>query len=258
MIDAAAADPQLSGLANGSFTSRYGLLFYVVAVAHWIHETFFDVHRTETERLINTAPVATAAWYAKKAREFQFGDVLYEVDGVLTYPIIDPAKRIVTQAAYKEDGSKLFLKVAKAGAQPDTLQPLAPNELAQFGGYIDRLRFAGTDIEIVSLNADRLRPYLKVYYQGVYELTEFRTRLVAAIKDYLKNLPFDGTVQTIRLIDAMQRVEGFDDAEVLQLQAWSGLVSESFTRTYETKAGYIEAETAAGFTLEDTLQLIPV
>jgi hypothetical protein len=256
ILTSIAADATLAEATSTSITAIYRLVAYVAAVAIWVHENFFDAHKAEIELLINQAPVGTPNWYVLKAKLFQSGDVLYEVGGILTYPIIDETKRIVTQAAYKVAGSKLFLKVAKAGALPDTLDPLSPTELTQFGGYIDRLRFAGTDIEIVSLNADRLRVYAKIYYDGIYEQNDFKTRLVAGIKAYLKNLPFDGTVQVIRLIDAMQAVEGFKDIEVIQLQGWSGLVSEGFTRIYETKAGYIEAETAAGFTLEETLQFV--
>lgn len=256
MLAAVVADTTLSALNSTSVTAIYRLFIYIVAVAHWVHENFFDAHKAEIETLINQAPVGTPNWYVLKSKLFQSGDVLYEVNGILTYPIVDATKRIVTQAAYKVAGSKLFLKVAKAGTVPDTLDPLAPTELAQFAGYIDRLRFAGTDIEIVSLNADRLRLYAKIYYEGIYEQNDFKARLIAAIKVYLKNLPFDGTIQTIRLIDAMQQVAGFKDIEVIQAQALSGLVSESFTRVYETKAGYVEAETDAGFTLEDTLQFV--
>ncbi|MDJ1494149.1 hypothetical protein QNI19_14490 [Cytophagaceae bacterium DM2B3-1] len=253
-----AADPILSEIDNTSITSPTNLLAYIFAAAIWVHELFFDTHKTEIEKLINEAPVGTPSWYVLKSKLFQSGDVLYEVNGFLAYPVIDETKQIVSQAAYKVSGSKLFLKVAKDGALPDTLEPLDSTELAQFAGYIDRLRFAGTEIEIVSLNADRLRMYAKIYYQGIYELNDFRIRLVSAIKAYLKNLPFDGTVQYIRLVDAMQGVEGFYDIETIQLQGWSGLVSESFTRLYETKAGYIEAETDAGFTLEETLQFVSV
>lgn len=258
ILSAIQMDATLSDMNSTSITAVYRLIAYITAVAHWVHENFFDAHKTAVEILINQAPVGTPSWYVKKAKEFQLGDVLYEVEGFLAYPVVDATKQIITQAAYKVTGSKLFLKVAKAGVLVDTLEPLSTTELAQFAGYIDRLRFAGTEIEIVSLNADRLRLYGKIYYQGIYEVTDFQTRLVAAIKGYLKNLPFDGTIQTIKLIDAMQQVSGFSDVEFTQLIAFSGLLSEGFTRSYETKAGYIEAETTAGFTLEETLQFVAV
>jgi len=84
-----------------------------------------------------------------------------------------------------------------------------------------------------------------------------KVKVEAAIKGYLKNLPFDGQVKTSALIDAIQKVEGVSDVVVSTIQAKTNTGSyANVVRVYNTVAGYIQID-EANFPLATNLTYIP-
>lgn len=258
---ARAARLELAALTSPSATTIYKLIEYVVAVAHWAHETIFDRHQADVDALIAAAPAGTAPWYAARALEFQLGDPLIVLpSGKPGYAPGTTGLKIVTRATAKENDltGKLFIKVAKAGATAGTLAALAAAELVQVQGYFARLRFAGTRLEVVSRDADRLQLTATVYYDPLLNLPALKLAVITAIQRYLANLDFDGLVYVARLEDAIQAVPGVQDVQLIAAAARTGLAAPAvFARVYETAAGYIVPEDTAGLTLADTLTFVP-
>jgi hypothetical protein len=256
-----AAQPELAALSSPSGTALFRLWKFVFAVAVRTLEQMFDRLIVQVTTLINQAPVSTPSWFVKKAYEFQFGDIVREIDGVLQYAILDETRRIVSRASVREAGDRLQVKVAKNGSSPGTLEPLNTAEQAQLRGYIDRIKPAGVRTEITSRIADRLRLSAEVYYEGSIEISQVKTQVEAAINNYLATLSntrenFDGRVRVILLVDAIQQVPAVRDVVITQASGRSGAVITPFSREYFTEAGYIIAEDAPGFTLADTLTYI--
>ena len=263
--DAIAADraarPELAALTSPRTTAIYRLIEYVVAVAHWAHETLWDRFRADVDATIAAAPAGTAAWYAARALEFQEGDPLIILPpGRPGYAAGTSGLRLVTRATAKENDTtgKLFIKVAKAGATTGTLAALATAELVQVQGYFSRLRFAGTRLEVVSRDADRLQLTASIYYDPLLDLPAVKAAATAAVLAYLAALSFDGLVYVARLEDALQAVAGVQDVQLVSVAARTGTAAPvAFARVYETAAGYIVAEETAGLTLADTLTFVP-
>lgn len=256
-----AARAELAGLTSPSATAIYRLIEYVVAVALWAHETLWDRHRADVDALIAAAPAGVPTWYAARALEFQLGDTLSILpSGRAGYAAGTTGAKIVIRATAKENDQtgKLFIKVAKAGATAGTLAALSDPELVQVKGYFARLRFAGTRLEVVSRDADRLQLTGSIYYDPLLDVPTFKAAVVLAIQTYLANLAFDGQVYVARLEDAIQAVPGVQDVQLVTVAARVGMAAPvAFPRVYETAAGYIVTEETAGLTLLDTLTFVP-
>lgn len=257
---ARAARPELAALTSPSATSIYRLLEYVQAVASWALETLWDRFRADVDAIVARAPAGTPEWYADKALLFQEGDTLQVVDNVIGYAAGSTGAKVITRAAAKENkqSGKLLIKVARAGAAPGTLAALTAPQLTQVRGYFDRLQFAGTKLEVVSRDADRLQLTGQVYYDPLLNVPALQAAVRLAVATYLAKLDFAGQVYVAKIEDAIQAVPGVRDVLLTQVAARVGLaVPAIFPRIYETAAGYIVEEDMAGLTFLDTLQFVP-
>jgi hypothetical protein len=238
IIAAKEAQSQLDSLTSSSQTAIWRLWVYVIAVAHLALESLWDIFKIEVNELVASRRLGTPPWYVNIAKEFQLGDDLLETG---LYAVIDESKRIITRASFKEDDieSVLTLKVAKGVETPTAL---STEELSQFRTYIQELKFAGTKVSVISLNADLLRGNLTVYYDGILNANATLTNIKQAIRDYLANLPFDGVLLRNELIEKIREVSGVEDCEVVSLRGVQGSTSYNIDRLYESQAGYIELD----------------
>ncbi|QKG57017.1 hypothetical protein GKZ68_10490 [Hymenobacter sp. BRD128] len=259
---AKAGFPALAPLNSPSATSIWGLLRFIVATAAQTLETLWDRHTAEVDAIVARAAVGTPGWYADRAKEFQKddGSLAVQPSGAIGYATNNPAARIITQATAKENSTtgKLFIKVAKAGAVAGALAPLSAPELVEVKGYFDRIRFAGTRLEVVSRDADRLQVSGTVYYDPLLDVPTVQAAVLKAAQAYLASLDFDGQVYVSRLTDYLQAVPGVKDVAPLHLAARVGTAAPlAFDRLYETQAGYIILEDTPGAGLLNTLQFVP-
>ena len=259
---AQAGYPELAALTSPSATALHRLWRFVVATCAQTLETLWDRHTADVNAIVARAPVGTPGWYADRAKEWQKDDgtLAVQASGAIGYATATPAARLITQATAKENAQtgKLFIKVAKAGATAGTLAALTNAELVEVRGYFDRIRFAGTRLEVVSRDADRLQVNGTVYYNPLLDVATVQAAVQAAAQAYLAALDFDGQVYVSRFTDYLQAVPGVRDVAPLHLAARVGTAAPlAFARVYETAAGYIVLEDAPGAGLLDTLQFVP-
>ncbi|WP_400192829.1 hypothetical protein [Hymenobacter sp. B81] len=252
---------ELAAINSPSAVALWRNWLYVVAASMWVLETLWDEFRGEVDAVIARARPGTPEWYADRALEFQAGDTLTVGDDGIRYAAGSTGAKIITRAAAKEATGngllKLFIKVAKDGSQPDTLQALDADELTQVSGYFDRIRFAGTRLEVVSRDADRLQVYGTVYYDPLLKVTDLKAAVAKAIRGYLASLDFDGQVYRARVEDAIQSVAGVKDVKLETVNARVGTAPLNvIQRVYETAAGYI-VEDAAPLDFATTLTFLP-
>ena len=279
IIDAKNGEDLLSGLNSPSQSSLWNLWAYITAVAINLHEQLWDIFQSEIETIAASAAPGTPQWLRDKTLKFQYSatnpQILQLIDFVPQYAVVDSSLRLVTQCSVKLEGNRtVLLKVAKG---TDTLTPLGietipPNtldnnpEINALKTYIENIKFAGTAIQVISLQADRLQVYADVYYDGQYVLDTVKDNVKTAIATYLKNLPFDGQVSNTKLIDAIQSVQGVLDVQLQRLSARVFAQAAStptdliknyavLSRQYATEAGYIIPEDTTGYTLDDTLNV---
>jgi hypothetical protein len=268
IVDQKDLEPDLDSLNSPSQTAIYNLFMYIVAVAIYLHESIWDIFKVDLENIAATAVAGTAKWLQKKVLEFQFDavtpQVIEVIDGVASYPIVDATKRIITRASVKQTGNKIVsVKVAKGSA--NSLEPLTTEEKTALSDYLDDIKLVGTEIIVVSQEADRLKVTGTVYYKGQYVESVVKAAVIAAIDNYLATFSndiqsFDGTLIVNKLIDAVQAVPGVNDFVITEIKGRNAdqTVADGtpITRTYESVAGYIISEDTAGHTLNDTLTMV--
>jgi len=267
-----ALQPDLATLNSPSQSAIYTLWKYITAVVINLHEQLWDIFKLEIEAIAASAVPGTPSWIRKMALYFQYDAVTPQVIELNTttlapeYPTVDPLLNIITQCAIKEAPNHL-VKVKVAKGVVGSLAPLSGAELIAFEEYLTVIKFAGIQMDAISLLPDRLQVDATIYYDGQYTAALVKANVITAITNYCYNLGFDSFVRinggntNPGLVDAIQAVQGVVDVVLLDVLARdeatphgsSGVVT--VTQDYETVAGYIIPEDTALFTLNDTLTM---
>lgn len=230
--DIASNEVLLSKLNSLSLYAVYRNFTYIVAVAIYVFEGFFDLHRVEIDNKIINQKSGRLSWYRTMALAFQFGfdlvpDKDYFDNGNATAEVI-AASKIIKYAAVTEatESSRVILKIA--GETDGELSPFTnPAQVEAIEYYVDEFRIAGVIVTIINYAADQLYLNLQIkrdallidatglsILNGNYPVNE-------AIAEFMKELPFNGELRLSALIDKLQLIPGVVDATVLSAQsAW--------------------------------------
>lgn len=205
-----------------SKVSIENVLFYVIAYAIYVLERIFDNSIGAIKSYIDSVRPHTQNWYSNKIKAFQFGDTL-PIDSDVYAKIIDDHK-IISNCSVSEE--LVYLKVKVAKELSGTLTPLSNDELEALNTYAFRVKDAGVRLSIVSLPADVIRVNAIIHYDPLV-LKSNGTKINGQagvvvvhekIKNYLKNLAFDGMFSIMDLTDAIQDVEGVSIVQVTQVR----------------------------------------
>lgn len=275
-----AAQSGLSGLNSTSNSAIYTLWKYIVASQMYLQETLWDLFKKDLETIVDRAPVGSDKWLQDRVLRFQYDATTPQVVEVLSdysvdYPTIDTTKRIITRASVKTTTNRtVTVKVAKS----DPPVALSSLELSSLQSYLSNtgdstyagrgvgIGFAGVRYVASSLNSDKLYLKADIYYNGQYANVISDT-VIAAINTYLANIPFDGSVKLMALVDAIQSVTGVTDVVLYDVAirpdtdviANSTYLVQSKTTiipVYQLTAGYITEENTAGYLFTDKLTFI--
>lgn len=196
-----------------------GLTWTVAAVIHSF-ETLLDVFAVDISTAINGRVNGTPTFYANALLQYQQGDELsVREDGLaFGYANVDETKRIITQVSYIEStddvnlDSKLILKVATG--EKGHLTPLPVSEMIPVNAYINKLKFAGTRIEVISREGDVLIPRITVYYDGGIPESEIYDCIEERLNEYIMQAPFDSSVYVSSIIEKVRSVEHITDVYI--------------------------------------------
>ena len=245
----------LNNLSSQSLTAVWKRWAAIVATIIYYFETQIDLFRTEIAEITEKSVVGRADWYVQKAKEFQFGDDLQVIDGVVRYEITDLNKRIIKRAAYAKDiSNNTLIKVATTEPNGNIIA-LNTAQMQAFTDYMNNLMFAGSYISLQSNNTDYIKLVVTIYYNPLVFADTVKNNIVLAVKNYLASLPFDGVVKRNAIIDSMQAVAGVEDVEITVLEVRTNTGTfVAMGRTYTPVAGYIEIDSA--FDLLNNITLI--
>jgi len=165
------------------------------------------------------------------------------------------ASKVVKLAAVvrqKRANGRYFLRIKVATPLGADLSPLLPEQLTAFKEYIDKIADAGTDLEVDSLVADRLKLTLTIYYNPLVLGTNGsrldgtdNSPVPDAIRAYLQNLPFNGLFVPVNLIDALQAIEGVEIPHLTECAASFGNQPlSSVPHEYVPDSGYLRVSDA--------------
>jgi hypothetical protein len=201
-----------------SVVSVENLLFYIVAVASWVVERLIDVHKSEVDAALDALTPHRAKWYRDKTLGFLKGKTLYgETDKYDTSDMTESeieAARVVKYAAVSENASSSILTIKVAGISGGRRAALDAATAQQLENYLREVKDAGVRINLINESADRFKCSLSICYDGLLEATSVAEAVLAAVQEYVENLPFNGMYSNMALVDAVQKVEGVKIAEV--------------------------------------------
>ena len=229
--------PDLTFEDQFSAVSLENIIFSDVATAMWVMQQLFDRFKIDISAILDSQLSGTANWYAYKAMLFQFGMELvpetdyYDNAGLTNEQIA--VMRVVKYAAAVEsrDKSILFLKIATDIAEKR--QPLPVQQLTAFNKYLNAFQYAGVRVVVINDPADEMKLQIDIYYDPLV-LDEMGSRLDGtnntpvqdAIRNYLANLPFNGTYTNQALVDTLQVIEGVRIAEIKSAASRYGAYTE--------------------------------
>lgn len=263
-----ATQTDLTTLNSTSQTAIYTLWKFITSSIINYFEQLWDFYKADLETTISRAAVGSEAWWKQQMLIFQYDAVTPQVltigtDFSINYATVDATKRVVTRCSVKTAPNKTVL-IKLAMSEPPVA--LSAPILSSATGYVGYKSFAGVKYTVTSLDSDKMYLKANIYYNGQYAATISAT-VIAAIKDYLAHITFDGNVKLTSLVDYIQQVPGVTDivlvdvairADTTAFASKTYLVAASTTiiPIYQTLAGYIEEETTSGQDFATTLTFI--
>lgn len=218
ILTAKANEPALAELNSTSKVAVWRLWVYITAFVIHTLERIFDQHKKEVSEALSELKPHTARWYRNKALAFQYGfDLIEDSDkfdnaGSTEEQIAN--SKIVKYSAVTESETESRLIVKIATEQGGELQPITAGQKASFEAYMQEIKDAGVKITTINYLPDILKLHMKIYRDplvlnenGMSILTGEKP-VEKAIKEYLKQLPFNGELVLAHLVDALQKVEG--------------------------------------------------
>ena len=247
----------LAGINSTSRSALFNLWAYIVAFCIWSIYKAWDIFQVEMDQEIREQKLYSLLWFRNAALAYRHGHPLDETTG--TYPDEGyteeeiAASMIVARAAVIEIEinlrKHLFIKMAKD--DDGTLVKLNDDEKNGVEQYFARIKPAGTKIVTFSNDPDELKLDITFYYNPLI-LDENGVRIdgsdnepvQTAIKDYLKNLKFNGEFILSELVDILQNIEGCADGEVYVNSAFANYLDpaefKEIKSDYIANSGYME------------------
>ncbi|MFP3591800.1 nucleotidyltransferase [Chryseobacterium sp. SIMBA_038] len=222
----------LQDLTTNSKTAIWQLWIYIVSVAIWTLETLFDKHKAEVNDALAQLKPHSPRWYRNKALAFQDGFDLIEDSDIFRddYYVVQTDSwvkateeqiansKIIKYSAVTESSveSRLIIKIATE--KDNELSPISNDKKTNFEKYINEIKDAGVRVTVVNYEPDILKLQLKIYRNplvldenGTLVLTGGGSNPVKdAIRQYMKDLPFNGELILAHLVDKLQKIEGVE------------------------------------------------
>ena len=251
----------LNDLNTSSKVAVWRLIFFVVAVGIWSLENIFDIHKTWIENRAKEIIPGNIPWYAKQAKDFQNGDTLVYLDNVYKYATINEANKIIKLVAVSEGGGKILIKVAKLIS--NLPEQLTTPELEAFAYYVNKIKFAGITVLVVSRPADLLKISYRIYYDplllnsnGEFISNNSIKPVEDVINEFIKNIPFDGIFSFTTLTDKIKAISGvINPIYELGEVKFGAFPYQILSDNYIPNGGYLKIDEV--FPLENTIQYLP-
>lgn len=235
-----------------SAVAEWRLLTWVVSAAIHSFELILDAFRTEISSVADKIIPGTVRWYIERCKRFQNGHELLfdEQTAELYYKTDDAAARIVSVVAVTEGAERLSIKAAKIDAQ-NRIVPLSADELYNFTGYVDAIKFAGIETITISTTADSLLYSVEVLYDPAIPATIVRGDILAALDRFRTEIGFNSMLYRQRFVDAIMNVRGVVTADLKSISRKGSSMTDfaPVGVADELESGYFDYATDSTLTL---------
>lgn len=265
-------------LINPDFWSKAdykSLILNTIATQEGVQQQLFDAFTEDIENKIAVASPQTEPWFRDKLiNMFEYDAVATPIvqlktSGINTYPYYpnpNPNFRLVKYCSVVAGvyGTVIIKIAGETSGVPSILS--APIVYAA-QSFVNIITADGITYIVVSRESDKLWVKATIWYEGIFSAV-IQANAIAAIQNYLKGIPFDGSVELGDLLIAIKKVQGvkrvvFNDIRARKDSETFGtgtnliVANTNVLDLYPTYAGYIIPETTTGQQLTDTLTFIP-
>lgn len=210
----------MDDLNSGSKVAIWRLWVWIIATLTWLQKEAIKKHKNEVEDLIIQNTYGTLPFYHQKSLAFQYGDFLIWNGKNYSYSDVNVDAQIITRCSVGMSRGALIFKVVKG--LNDNLQPLNQFESMAFKDYINDIIAPGTNYKIITSVADLLLLNLRVYinpqkitFEGE-DIVSGESPVINTINSFCSDLPFDGRMNLLKLIDSIQLIDGVEDIELIE------------------------------------------
>lgn len=267
LISSFQAQPELAAANSTSRRAIWRLFTYVQAAGILVLEQIMDVFKAQIETQIAQAIPTTAAWISSKIFAFQYSttnpQIINLINLVPSYPVVDNTLKIITRCSVTSTlSNRVLIKVAKSNPP----EPLDNLELASLQNYINTIGSCGIQYLVSTAASDKISVEADINFIGQYS-SVIQSSVINAINTYLANLPFNGQLKISELEVAILNVTGVTDVlfknikvrpDNLTYDEGQYLIQNKtyISKSFQSIAGYITAETTTGHDLPTTLTFI--
>lgn len=226
------------------------------SISQAIHdfEVVEDALQSDVENYVNTKQPASIAWYVQQSLNWQFNDnVLVSATGQLYYANVDDNKKVIKQCSVTEVNESgvtvLLIKVA-ADDGSGNFVTLTSEQLLEFTAYMERVKWAGTYLSIVSQNADVIKYNYDVEYSGLYSETLMQAALIAAINVFKYAQRFNALFYQSAFAECLLNVPGVIAVNKITLTGMPyGGATTAIGLSYALQSGYFNWDDTSNFNL---------
>lgn len=239
----------LSDVTTKSRVARWRLWVWCVAVCIYAFYVLFDLFKIELEDIAQNSRFGQLPWYAEIAKEYQHGYNLVWINNSYQYSVVDEAAKIIKLSAADEiiTGASAVVNLKVAKLISNTPTPLDATESAAFFAYIKKKKPGGIVVRVITDDGDDLQLFIKAGYDPLVISATGESLLLPgtfpvqdAINLFIKNLPFNGSLELCDLIDSIQKIYGITSAYVTNASARYGSNAfVPFLDRYKANAGFL-------------------
>lgn len=248
------------------------MFIYAAAIGQALCEQLMDAFMAAIEAQVAVASAAAPLWLQEKMFAFQYStdnpQFVSLINGILQYPTVDTTLNVITACSVTSSTSNAVI-IKCAQTLNGILAALDNLMIASAQGYINTIGTAGIIYTVQSLSPDQIYINANIYYQGQYTST-IQATVIAAITAWLQSQSvtnFNGQIKMSALEAMILSIPGVTDVELLNVRGRADAVvyaagidliknEQVLNRQYSQTAGYSITEQTAGFTLQQSLNLI--
>jgi hypothetical protein len=247
------SNQNLQELNSTSNVAVYRLITFIVAFAIWTLEKLFDIHVAQIDEALNKQKAGRPNDYKNAALNFQYGFPLLpdsvEFDNTGFTPEQIEASKIIKYCSVKESSQSARLIIKTASEVSGELQALTAVQENAFKAYMeDWYKWAGVKLSIINLPADELKITMQVFRNPLVidangqSILDGDRPVELRIKQYLKELDFNGELVINDLIERLRELSGVDNVNILAMnsKAYNELAFTNISVSKIPEAGYFK------------------
>lgn len=254
---------ELAGLTSDSKVSIWGNFAFIVAYAISLLQQMFAKHKSELRLEIINQKRHKAADIRQRLLNFQLGFSLKEgtdefENGDATSTEIESSK-IIKYAAVTESTNEKRVICKIATEVGEELAPVGESEMEAVIEYIKEIKAAGVPYTLINYLPDLLWLKMRIFRDPLI-LDSYGTHRIDggkpvedALKEYMKELPFNGELVLQELCNKLEKVEGVRIVQLDYAQtAWLDVENDGYAdmTTIDVKtipvSGYFKLANAEG------------